>query len=77
MQFGGQEPGTDAEIQEFACTRYKATFPVMAKIDVNGAAESPLYTHLKASKGSWLGAGIKWNFAKFCESPTSEPRTFC
>ena len=63
-QFGGQEPGTEAEISTFACSKYKATFPLFAKVDVNGAKEAPLYKHLKDAKGSWLGRDIKWNFAK-------------
>ena len=47
-QFGGQEPGTDAEIQDFCSVTYDVTFPVFAKIDVNGPDAAPLYTHLRA-----------------------------
>jgi glutathione peroxidase len=47
-QFGGQEPGTDAEIQEFCSTSYQVTFPVFGKIEVNGPAADPLYTYLRA-----------------------------
>lgn len=64
-QFGGQEPGTNEQIQEFACTRFKAEYPVFDKINVNGAQAAPLYKYLKSQKGGWLGDSIKWNFAKF------------
>ena len=47
-QFGGQEPGTDAEIQEFCSTKYNVTFPVFSKIEVNGPNAAPLYTYLRA-----------------------------
>ncbi|XP_073020910.1 probable phospholipid hydroperoxide glutathione peroxidase [Primulina eburnea] len=64
-QFNSQEPGTNEEIQEFACTRFKAEYPIFDKVDVNGPTAAPLYKFLKSSKGSLLGDGIKWNFAKF------------
>nr|QCF46616.1 ascorbate peroxidase [Pohlia nutans] len=64
-QFGGQEPGTNEQIQEFACTRFKAEYPIFDKINVNGSQEAPLYKFLKSQKGGWLGDNIKWNFAKF------------
>jgi glutathione peroxidase len=65
-QFGGQEPGTNEEIKEFACTRFKAEFPIFDKVNVNGAEAAPLYKFLKASKGGGLlGDSIKWNFSKF------------
>ena len=60
-QFKQQDPGTNEEIQEFCRINYGVTFPVMAKIDVNGADEDPLYTHLKAQEGD----DIEWNFTKF------------
>lgn len=60
-QFKQQDPGTNAEIQEFCKINYGVTFPVMAKIDVNGEEEDPLYTHLKAQRGD----DIEWNFTKF------------
>jgi glutathione peroxidase len=65
-QFGHQEPGTEADIQQFCSTRYAVTFPMFAKIDVNGPNAHPLYRHLKAAKKGllWTGA-IKWNFTKF------------
>lgn len=64
-QFGGQEPGTEAEVEEFCQVNYGVTFPMFAKIDVNGSDAHPLYTWLKSEKGGLLGGSIKWNFAKF------------
>ncbi|KAL5727508.1 glutathione peroxidase [Ranunculus cassubicifolius] len=64
-QFGSQEPGTNEEIVEFACTRFKAEYPIFDKVDVNGDKAAPIYKFLKASKGSLFGDSIKWNFAKF------------
>ena len=64
-QFGAQEPGTEEEIGEFCQKNYGVTFPMFAKIDVNGADEHPLYTWLKSEKGGLLGKNIKWNFTKF------------
>jgi glutathione peroxidase len=54
-QFGGQEPGTDAEIQEFCSTTYQVTFPVFGKIEVNGPAADPLYVYLRAQAPGNLG----------------------
>ncbi|KAJ8511725.1 hypothetical protein OPV22_002159 [Ensete ventricosum] len=64
-QFGGQEPGSNEEIVEFACTRFKAEYPIFDKVDVNGNNAAPVYKFLKSSKGGILVDGIKWNFAKF------------
>lgn len=64
-QFGSQEPGNNEEIQQFACTRFKAEFPIFDKVDVNGANTAPIYKFLKSSKGGLFGDGIKWNFSKF------------
>lgn len=64
-QFGGQEPGTDTEIAEFCKLNHGVTFPLFAKIDVNGENEHPLYTFLKSQKSGWITDGIKWNFTKF------------
>lgn len=64
-QFGGQEPGSNEEIKQFACTRFKAEFPIFDKVDVNGPNTAPLYNFLKASAGGFLGGLIKWNFEKF------------
>lgn len=64
-QFGEQEQGSNDEIQSFCQLNYGLTFPVYAKIDVNGENEHPLYTYLKNEKKGTLGKGIKWNFTKF------------
>jgi glutathione peroxidase len=65
-QFGAQEPGTDAEIQRFCQLNYSTTFPVMAKIEVNGPQAHPLYQFLKSNAPGVLGTeAIKWNFTKF------------
>src|SRR5579862_8802330 len=65
-QFGHQEPGSNEDIQRFCSATYDVTFPMFAKIDVNGAAAAPLFTWLKQEKKGLLGiAAIKWNFSKF------------
>jgi len=65
-QFGHQEPGDEAEIQSFCSTNYNVTFPLFAKIDVNGSDAHPLYKLLKSEKKGLLGSeAIKWNFTKF------------
>ncbi|NP_001280872.1 probable phospholipid hydroperoxide glutathione peroxidase 6, mitochondrial [Malus domestica] len=64
-QFGAQEPGTNDEIVEFACTRFKAEYPIFDKVDVNGDNAAPIYKFLKSSKGGLFGDSIKWNFSKF------------
>jgi glutathione peroxidase len=64
-QFGHQEPGSDAEIAGFCELNYHVTFPLFAKIDVNGQNAHPLFVWLKREKGGLLGGGIKWNFTKF------------
>ena len=65
-QFGGQEPGGEEEIESFCQVNYGVTFPLFAKIDVNGKQASPLYDYLKKAKPGLLGSeGIKWNFTKF------------
>ncbi|XP_038989663.1 probable phospholipid hydroperoxide glutathione peroxidase [Phoenix dactylifera] len=64
-QFGGQEPGSNEEIQEVACTMFKAEFPIFDKVEVNGKHAAPLYKYLKSQKGGFLGDSIKWNFTKF------------
>ncbi|ROO90494.1 glutathione peroxidase [Actinocorallia herbida] len=56
-QFGGQEPGTDAEIQDFCSVKFDVTFPVLAKIDVNGPDAAPLYAHLRAAAPGDFGPG--------------------
>lgn len=65
-QFGAQEPGDAAEIASFCSLTYDVTFPVFAKIDVNGDNAAPLYRYLKkAAPGLFGTEGIKWNFTKF------------
>ena len=65
-QFGGQEPGSDAEIAAFCHTTYGTTFPLHHKIDVNGTRADPLYVHLKhEAPGLLQSEAIKWNFTKF------------
>ena len=65
-QFGGQEPGSADEIAEFCKVNFGLSFPVMGKIDVNGANETPLYAWLKGEAPGLMGTkGIKWNFTKF------------
>lgn len=65
-QFGHQEPGSDDEIQEFCQTNYDVTFPVFAKIDVNGPSAHPLYKYLtQTTPGIFHTEAIKWNFTKF------------
>lgn len=64
-QFGHQEPGSDAEIAAFCEHNFGVTFPVFAKVEVNGKNAHPLYVWLKNEKGGLLSSGIKWNFTKF------------
>ena len=65
-QFGAQEPGSEDEIASFCEVNYGVTFPLFAKVDVNGDGAAPLYKHLKAAKPGLLGTeAIKWNFTKF------------
>lgn len=65
-QFGGQEPGTPQQIEEFCSTRFGVTFPIFQKIDVNGANAHPLFEYLKTAAPGLLGTeAIKWNFTKF------------
>jgi len=65
-QFGKQEPGNAEEIASFCSLNYDVTFPLFAKVEVNGAGADPLFAWLKAEKPGLLGlTGIKWNFTKF------------
>ena len=65
-QFGAQDPGSNGEIAEFCQLNYGVSFPMMAKIDVNGASAAPLYEWLCAQAPGVLGSkAIKWNFTKF------------
>lgn len=65
-QFAGQDPGSDAEIAQFCSRDYGVSFPMMAKVEVNGANAHPLWRWLKAEAPGLLGSeAIKWNFTKF------------
>jgi glutathione peroxidase len=84
-QFGGQEPGDAAAIANFCSLTYDVSFPMMSKIDVNGASAHPLYAWLKHEKRGLMGSeSVKWNFTKFLVGrdgeviarygPTTEPK---
>ena len=65
-QFGHQEPGDEAAIRDFCQVNYGVTFPMFAKVEVNGPGTHPLYRHLKRARRGLLGSqAIKWNFTKF------------
>ncbi len=65
-QFGHQEPGDEAEIRAFCSLRYDVTFPMFAKVEVNGPGTHPLFAALKAEQPGLLGSeAVKWNFTKF------------
>ncbi len=73
-QFGHQEPGNELEIRNFCSLTYDVSFPMFAKIDVNGDQAHPLYQWLKKEKSGLLGIGaIKWNFTKFLVDRTGKP----
>jgi glutathione peroxidase len=73
-QFGAQEPGSHQEIRSFCEREYDVTFPVFAKVAVNGPRADPLFTFLKAQRPGWLGIGaIKWNFTKFLVDRAGRP----
>ncbi|WP_062292483.1 glutathione peroxidase [Demequina phytophila] len=82
-QFAGQEPGSSEEIGEFCQVNYGVSFPMFARIDVNGRDAHPLYTWLKSQTRGLTGGAIKWNFTKFLVgrdgrvirryAPTTEP----
>lgn len=82
-QFGNQEPGNAKSISEGCLINYGVSFPMMAKVDVNGPATHPVFRHLKSEKRGILGGTIVWNFAKFIVDreghtvrryfPTSQP----
>ena len=64
-QFGSQDPGSASEIGEFCQRNYGVSFPMMAKVDVNGSDTHPVYKYLKKAQGGLLMDAIKWNFTKF------------
>ena len=72
-QFGKQEPGTDEEIATFCSRQYDVTFPMFAKVEVNGPGAHPLFRLLKSSRRGLLGTeSIKWNFTKFLVDSTGQ-----
>jgi glutathione peroxidase len=71
-QFGSQEPGDARQIEQFCTTNYAISFPMFAKIDVNGNGAHPLYQYLKNAKSGLLGSSIKWNFTKFLVDRTGQ-----
>lgn len=71
-QFGHQEPGNEEEIKSFCSLTYDVSFPMFAKVEVNGDGAHPLYKDLKASKKGFLTSGIKWNFTKFLVNAQGE-----
>jgi glutathione peroxidase len=82
-QFANQEPFSNWEMEEVCKINYWVTFPLFAKVEVNGENEHPLYTYLKSEKWGWFWDDIKWNFTKFLinreweivnrYAPTTEP----
>ena len=72
-QFGGQEPGTEAEIAQSCLVNYGVTFPMFSKVDVKGEQADPLFTYLVKALPGVLGANIKWNFTKFLIAPDGTP----
>ena len=70
-QFGAQEPGDAGEIAQFCSLTYDVSFPVLAKVEVNGAGTDPVFAHLKQEKPGLLGTkGIKWNFTSSSSAAT-------
>lgn len=72
-QFGGQEPGDEKQISEGCLINYGVSFPMFAKVDVNGPNEHELFTFLKARLSGVFGSRIKWNFTKFLIDPDGNP----
>jgi len=72
-QFGNQEPGTNAQVKQFAQENYGAQFDLFSKIDVNGNKADPLYKYLKNKQKGTLGDFIKWNFSKFLVDREGKP----
>ena len=71
--FSSQEPGTEEEITHMACSRFKANFPIMKKVEVNGDNAEPLWLWLQRAKTGFLGtAFIKWNFTSFLVGPDGQ-----
>lgn len=73
-QFGNQEPGNEDDIQEFCQINYGVSFPMFAKIDVNGKNTHPVFRYLRTELGGLLGSQIKWNFTKFVIDKNGKPQ---
>ncbi len=72
-QFGHQEPGSEEEIRDFCSTRFDVSFPMHAKVEVNGDGQHPIYAHLETEARGVLGSRtIKWNFTKFLVGRSGE-----
>ena len=72
-QFGGQEPGTDQEVREFATTKYGVKWDLFSKVEVNGGNADPLWNFLKEKQSGFLINAIKWNFTKFVIDRNGHP----
>jgi len=72
-QFANQEPGDEKSIAEGCVINYGVTFPMFAKVDVNGEGAHPLFQYLRKSLGGFFGDKIKWNFTKFLVDATGKP----
>ncbi|MBR8537352.1 glutathione peroxidase [Carboxylicivirga sediminis] len=72
-QFGNQEPGDEKSISEGCLINYGVSFPMFAKVDVNGEQAHPLFKYLKSELGGLLGSKIKWNFTKFIIDANGQP----
>jgi len=74
-QFAHQEPGDDAQIEEFCQINYGVTFPLSTKVDVNGKDTHPVFQFVKERSKGMLGSAVKWNFTKFLVSPDGQTVT--
>ncbi len=72
-QFAQQEKGSSEEIQEFCSINYGVSFPMFAKVDVNGDNAHPIFKYLKSKLGGWFCSAIKWNFTKFVINKDGKP----
>ena len=72
-QFANQEPGDKESIAEVCQINYGVTFPMFAKVDVNGEGAHPIFKYLKKELGGWFGSKIKWNFTKFLIDANGKP----
>jgi len=72
-QFGGQEPGSNAEIKQYVTSNFGVTFDMYAKVEINGNDARPLFKYLKYKQGGLFGNFVKWNFAKFIVDRNGQP----